>query len=374
MRSATFYIIFFSILILYFTANYYILSRILKLIPHYLKLPISIIIIFSALAFLAGRMLEQHSISAVSDLLIWVGALWMGYFVYLLLGFIAVDASHFIVNIFNTSINYRHSGYISIIILSFFITACGYIVAISPKVKEIPITINKPSSIKELRIAFASDIHLGTIISNSRLQTLVSLINDAKPDLIIFGGDILDEDLKPVIVNNLGELLVQLKSKYGVIAVPGNHEYIGGIDNAIAYLESHNITVLRDDVFTIDTITFIGRDDRRKYSFTGIHRATLESLLKKVDTQGPVIVIDHQPIARHKTASLPIDVILSGHSHHGQLFPFNFITKIIYDMSWGYTKIENTHIYVSSGFGTWGPPIRTSSWSEIVLFTLTFNN
>lgn len=372
MRSLTFYIVFSAILLVYLLANVYILQRIQKLVPHHYKILTAAFVSILALSFIVGRILERYTVCAASDLLIWIGALWLGVFIYLFFGFIIVDSIQGIIHLFTKTYNLHKPAYCLVIIFSIIISFLGYINARTPHVKEITIHIDKPSSIKHLRIAYASDIHLGSIIANSRLQKLVMLINSANPDLIIFGGDILDEDIKPVIENNLGELLVQLKAPYGVIAVPGNHEYIGGIDNAVNYITNHNIKVLRDDIYPIGDIQIIGRDDRMESAFTGQSRLPLNNLVNKLNVKKSVIVIDHQPIAISKTASLPVDLLLSGHSHHGQLFPFNYITAKLYEISWGYKKIHNTHVYVSSGYGTWGPPMRTNSFSEIVIFNLTF--
>ncbi|MCX8124826.1 MAG: metallophosphoesterase, partial [Spirochaetes bacterium] len=254
MRSSAFYFIFSTILIIYLLANFYVLQRIQKLVPYQYKLISTTIISILALSFLAGRILERYTVCAASDFLIWIGALWMGIFIYLFLGFIIIDSIQGIILLFTKSLNFQKIAYGIVIIASIIISTAGFINARVPHVKEIELKINKPSTIKHLRIAYASDIHLGSIIANSRLQKLITLINNAKPDIIIFGGDILDEDLKPVIENNLGQLLVQLKAPYGVIAVPGNHEYIGGIQNAIHYIKNHNIRVLKDEVYTIGDI------------------------------------------------------------------------------------------------------------------------
>ncbi|HOM88279.1 MAG TPA: metallophosphoesterase [Spirochaetota bacterium] len=372
MRSSTFYIIFASIIAFYLIANYYILTRIQKLVPQQFKLFTVAGIAILALSFIMGRILERYTVCATSDFLVWIGALWIALFLYLLLGFLLTDSIAAITGIFFNISNVKRYAYTVIIILSFAVTVAGYINELKPVVKEINITIHKPSSLKQLRIAYASDIHLGSIIANSRLENLVTLINNSNPDIIIFGGDIVDEDIKPVIENNLGELLLQLKANHGIIAVPGNHEYIGGIDKAMNYIKSHNIKILRDELFTINDIQIIGRDDRSKFAFTGEHRAPLEHLIKKVNTNHPLIIIDHQPFAIAKTASYPVDLLLSGHSHHGQLFPFNYITSKLYQISWGYDRINNTHVYVSCGYGTWGPPVRTNSVSEIVILNLFF--
>jgi hypothetical protein len=98
----------------------------------------------------------------------------------------------------------------------------------------------------------------------------------------------------------------------------------------------------------------------------------LDEILSKVDFNYPTIMMDHQPFKLKDVAQYPVDLQLSGHTHHGQLFPFNYITKAIYEQSWGYLKINKTHFYVSAGYGIWGPPIRTVSRPEIIIINLEF--
>ncbi|HET7152240.1 MAG TPA: metallophosphoesterase, partial [Candidatus Kapabacteria bacterium] len=106
--------------------------------------------------------------------------------------------------------------------------------------------------------------------------------------------------------------------------------------------------------------------------FAGKQRKPLEELMRSVDKQRPVILMDHQPFRLEEAVQNGVDLQLSGHTHHGQLWPFNFITKRMYEVSWGYKKKENTHFYVSCGAGTWGPPIRTGNTPEIMHIRLSF--
>ena len=91
-----------------------------------------------------------------------------------------------------------------------------------------------------------------------------------------------------------------------------------------------------------------------------------------MDRSKPVILLDHQPFNLEKSVKEGVDLQLSGHTHHGQLWPLNYITSAIYEVSTGYRKIENTHFYVSTGFGTWGPPIRLGNRPELVNIILKF--
>ena len=183
----------------------------------------------------------------------------------------------------------------------------------------------------------------------------------------------MDEDIKPVIRRNIGETLRELKSPLGTYAITGNHEYIGGVKEAVKYLKEHGIIMLQDTFVLVDNkYWLVGREDRDKSRFTGQQRKPLEELMRGLDLSRPVIILDHQPFNLDRATQLGADLQLSGHTHHGQLWPFNYITKAIYELSWGYKKIGDTHFYVSSGFGSWGPPIRLGNIPEIVQINLHF--
>ena len=218
-----------------------------------------------------------------------------------------------------------------------------------------------------LDIVVASDIHLGTLVGQRRLDKIVDRINSLDPDIILLPGDIVDEDLGPVIKQNLGESLRSLKSRFGVFAITGNHEYIGGVEEASRYLVDHGVTVLRDRVLRInETVYLVGREDRSMDRFTEKTRKPLKDLMAEVDGRFPVILMDHQPFHLEEGENNGVDLQISGHTHHGQLFPLNFITGRVYELSRGYKRKGNTHIYVSNGVGTWGPPVRLGNRPEIV--------
>jgi predicted MPP superfamily phosphohydrolase len=225
----------------------------------------------------------------------------------------------------------------------------------------------------QLNIVAVSDIHLGTIVGRDRFCEIVARINSLQPDVVLLVGDIVDEDLKPVIAQNLGEALKSIRSKFGTIAITGNHEYIGGVDDAMKYLAENQVTVLRDSVIKVNDIVYIiGRDDWSSSQFSDRKRKTLDELMKAVDQNFPVILLDHQPFQLQQAVAAKVDLQLSGHTHHGQIWPLNYLTNAIYEVSWGYKKIGDTQFYVSCGVGTWGPPIRLGNKPEIVHLILTF--
>jgi predicted MPP superfamily phosphohydrolase len=219
----------------------------------------------------------------------------------------------------------------------------------------------------------ASDIHMGTIIGPRRMTKLVEMINSQNPDIILFAGDIVDEDLAPVVRQNLGSALLGLKAPMGIFGITGNHEYIGGAEAAVKYLQDHGVIILRDSVVRVgDSFFLAGREDRDKPRFSGRPRLEVEELLKNTDKSFPVILLDHQPFNLEKAQAAGADLQLSGHTHHGQLWPLNYITSAIYEVSMGYLKKSDSHFYVSPGFGGWGPPVRIGNRPEIVKITIRF--
>jgi predicted MPP superfamily phosphohydrolase len=221
-------------------------------------------------------------------------------------------------------------------------------------------------------VAVASDIHLGTLVSNDKLKRTVAAINLLQPDLVLLVGDVVDEDLGPVLKRDLGATLKTLRPPLGVFAVTGNHEYIGGVEKACQYLTDHGVTVLRDTVVEVGGVALVGREDRSALRFMKLERKPLADLVRDLDRRLPLIVMDHQPFELEEAADLGVALQLSGHTHHGQLWPVNFITGAIYELDWGYLKKGDTHFYISCGAGTWGPPVRTSSRPEIVSIRLRF--
>jgi len=250
----------------------------------------------------------------------------------------------------------------------------GHINTYFPVIRKYEIPINKSAgSLKELNIAVASDIHLGTIIGRKKMEMFAEKINSLKPDIILLPGDIIDEDIAPVLEDNMGSSLEMLKAKYGVYAVTGNHEYIGGAEKAVEFLKKHKIKIIRDTSVFIDNSFYIaGREDSSSANFGGKPRKILKDVIENVNFNFPVILMDHQPFNLDEARKAGIDLQLSGHTHHGQLWPLNLITALVYEKNWGLLKKDNTNYYISSGLGGWGPPVRTVNRPEIIHIKLKF--
>lgn len=375
--------IFFGIVFtVYGLINYYIIRRGLSVVPAEYKTIFLVVTIFIAASYIAGRVFENIWISPISIVLVWIGSFWLAIMTYTFLFLIVVDLFRLVNHFFTffpsflTDNAEQTKRTVALIggILVLCSVAGGFINTKMIAIKKYSIDIKKNAGgLKSLNLAIASDLHLGTINSYEFMYKVGDKLNSMNPDLILLAGDIIDEDLGPVIKYDVGEHLKRLKAKYGVYAVTGNHEYIGGADPAVEYLHKHDINVIRDSVVKIDNAFYIvGREDRSSRQFGGKPRKELSDIMTEVDKSLPVIMMDHQPFNLEQAAQNGVDLQLSGHTHNGQLWPFNYIVEKVYELAWGYKIIGNTHYYVSCGVGGWGPPIRTGSRPEIINIKLNF--
>jgi predicted MPP superfamily phosphohydrolase len=324
--------------------------------------------------FIAGSILERTYTSAFSEWVYRIGAFWLAYMLYLTIAVFLID----IVRIFNYFFHFlpdfsqvmRLKLGLFVFLFASVIVIGGHINALWINVREIPLTIHKKiEGTSEVKILMASDIHLGALIGDRREERLLKIIRNQKPDLVLLCGDLVDGEIAPVLRKNLGKHIQEINTPLGVYAIPGNHEYIGGINKTLPYLKSINIRVMRDEVITLSNgIQLVGRDDR-----SGGATKALSELMAGLDTLKPVIVMNHQPFHLDEVANANVDLHLSGHTHNGQLWPFHYLTEAIFELSWGLRKKGNTNFYVSSGYGTWGPPVRTGNRPEVVLFKLSFD-
>ena len=222
--------------------------------------------------------------------------------------------------------------------------------------------INGEGRFKEsLNIVLISDIHLGYINGNSSMVKLVETVNNLKPDMVLVAGDTIDMHLKPVIEENMLENFKDIKSKYGVFINIGNHDiYGGGVKEFTNKLNSYeNVTVLRDSKVLIDDSFYVASRDN--YS-----KEPLREILKE-SREKPVLYMEHTPDSIDETVENKVFLQVSGHTHKGQFFPGGLFTKRIFKLDYGYRKFQDTNVVVSSGYGTWGPPIRVGTQSEVVL-------
>ncbi|MDR0528268.1 MAG: metallophosphoesterase [Zoogloeaceae bacterium] len=223
---------------------------------------------------------------------------------------------------------------------------------------------------RPLVIAALSDLHLGRSASPEFLRKVVEQIAAAKPDIALIAGDILEYDFDAEDLPAVRAAFARLKLPLGLWGVPGNHEYIGGRGEiSKRFLEEAGIRLLADRWVTLDggagKILLIGRDDR------SVARKTLPELLRDAPEGDFLrILVEHQPFHLEDAEDAGVHLQISGHTHNGQLFPFNWLVAAIYENAHGYSRRGETQYWVTSGAGTWGPRMRTTGRPEIVRIEL----
>ena len=375
-------LVFFSIVLtIYSLVNIYLYYKGLKAVPALQNNRFLYTITFFLLAvlFIIAKILESKHSSVITDALNILGGFWLAFMLYGFFFFLLSDIILLFLRIpgimkGDSILIYRKWSFLIIASTSILLIAGGFINAILPVTREYNITINKPAGeVKTLRIAAVSDIHLGSIIRKRSLKKMSQMIKDIKPDIVLLLGDIVDGEIGPVLRGDLLQYFTWPDCTDGLYAITGNHEFIGGAARTIPYIESKGIRVLKDEIVTLPGgIQLIGRIDRDSFRFYRKERMKLSELMNQVDTNKPVILLDHQPFHLDESAKYGVDLELSGHTHNGQMWPVNYLTAMIYELSYGYLKKGNSQFIVSSGYGLWGPRVRSGSRSEVLMINITF--
>jgi len=224
----------------------------------------------------------------------------------------------------------------------------------------------KPIGSDSLTIVVASDLHLGYHNRREELSRWIDMINREKPDLVLFGGDIVDISVRPLAEEGMAEEFRRIEAP--MYACFGNHEYYAGVAEASRFYADAGIHLLRDSVATVGGLTIIGRDDR-----SNPHRESLAKLMQGVDKSHYLLLLDHQPYRLEQAEQAGIDFQFSGHTHNGQVWPGPLITRKLYECAFGEYRKGATYYYVSSGMGIWGGKFRIGTRSEYVVMKLKQN-
>lgn len=264
------------------------------------------------------------------------------------------------------------------IILTAIILAYGYWNMNDIVEKDYKIYTNKNIREEGYRVAMISDLHYGTVMNREKLQAVCNDIEEAEPDIVVLCGDIVDEKTTIEQMKEATEILGDIKSKYGVFYIYGNHDdaRYSSIpsytkDELKNELLSNNIYVLVDESYEInDDLVIVGRDDEGFSKEEG--RKSSEDLIANIDKSKFILLLDHQPSELNLNSSLGYDLQLSGHTHKSQIWPAGLISELFNfnELEYGYKKIGDYEIIVSSGISGWNYPIRTGSKSEYLIIDI----
>ena len=329
------------------------------------------------LSFIIGFLLQGKGYYFLSAPFTYIGSWVLAAILYFVMVFVLIDVARLLNLVINADfLTFRYAygdekgrlfSLTGCIIVAVFLI-CGYFNAKFPVTRYFKFETEKNIS-QDFKFVLISDVHLGMINGDKFFARLKDKINAENPDFVVIAGDFFDGDPYPVINSKAGEILKEIKTGCGIYAVNGNHEWIGNADFADEFIEKHGVTVLRDSVAKLPFNCYIvGREDlsvRRQK----LNRKSLDTLMQTVDSEAFSIVLDHQP-PRHYTEEETVghDMELSGHTHAGgQLWPLFLVTRQLYENDYGWCHKGKTDFYTTSGYGTWGPPIRTSARPEMVV-------
>lgn len=357
--------------------NYYVFIRGLSILPSitFIKYLYSIIFWTLTLSFFVrmfyGERLPQTAMVVLSG----VAFTWLVAVIYFLLISLSFDLIRVVNHFFDIYPRFIKENYVAAKYISAIVSITGVSLLLlygsyrfnNPHITRLEISIKKALPGDGVRVVMMSDLHLGSSINGEDLSRFVEMINRERADVVLIAGDIADMSLEPLIRWDVAGRLSKIESKYGTYAISGNHEFYGGEKEKIySYLRSSGVKMLIDSVAIAgDSIQIVGRDDK-----TNSKRAPLNEILKDIERTKPIILMDHQPFNLEQAQEEGVDLQLSGHTHNGQFWPGSLIVKWMYELSYGYKMKGDTHYFVSSGIGLWGPKFRIGTKSEIVVIDI----
>ena len=337
-------------------------------------------IVLLALLIVAGLVGGRLLSPAVARPLAWVGYLGLALMFYLLVALAVLELPRFAVRRGSRSADPSRR-----LLLARVLAATAGVAAVGtvgygvtqarrPRLKPITIRLERlDPAFDGYRIALLTDIHLGPILGRDFLADVVARVNQQRVDLVAVSGDLVDGDVETL--GAAARPLAALRSRDGTFFVTGNHEYFSAVEGWLPYLASLGVRVLRNERVEIrrGTAAFdlAGVDDFTAAA-SGVpgHGANLGRALAGRDPNRAVVLLAHQPRVVSQAAALDVDLQLSGHTHGGQLAPFNLLVRLQQPVVAGLARVRRTWLYVSRGVGFWGPPVRVGAPPEITVITL----
>lgn len=266
-----------------------------------------------------------------------------------------------------------HAAFAAVAGLAVLLIVLGWVHARHVRLKTVEVALDKPApGLSSLDAVMVSDIHVGPMFSLARLDKLVAKINALRPEIVFIPGDVLNMETSDEDLDRMAAILRKIESRYGVFACPGNHEYYAKLERSLPALRRGGIDVLEDDARVVAGAFVVAGRLNTEYIVAREKRKPLSEILAGVGLERPVILLDHQPARLADSAAAGADLQLSGHTHAGQLIPFSWINYALWQIGYGSGRVGRMRVYVSSGAGVWGVPIRLGTNSELVRMKIVF--
>jgi len=360
----------------YVIPNIYVFFRVNHLfINKGYKLWYTFIYLLLAFIYPLTRYLPDNEMNFTMEILSTVAGYLLPFYLYLFLSVLGYDLFLLFNRMFRVVsvetrklLKYRLFVFSSLLLFSVAVVIGGLINLNNTRVSHYEITVpRKNSNLDKLRVAFVADFHIHSGLPVSFVERFVKKVNSLNPDLMLYGGDIVDDRKVHPELERITGLFRKIKSRFGVFGVLGNHEFYRGHADG-AFFRQAGIVLLNDSLAKIGgSFIIAGRLDEHFRN-----RKLVREILGDSIPDLPILLLDHRPTQLAEVSKTAVNAQFSGHTHNGQLFPINFIIKNMYELAWGYRQLENTHFFVTSGLRLWGPPVKTTGKSEIMVVDFTF--
>ena len=346
----------------------YVASRVWGLLPpafpkHWLFLAF----LFLWLSYPLGKALAHWRVPFLGYPLELAGAVWMGALFLALIWLFVVDLATgfgFLLTEIYKPMRLAALGLTAV--LSLWALVQGLRIPVAHQ--EVVVMPGLPGSLDGLAVVQVSDLHLGTLMGRRWLDRLAGLVRDQEPQLVVMTGDVVDGGAEEL--ERLKPPLAGIRAPLGVWAVTGNHEFYVGLEKSVAFLQSCGMIVLRDEAReVVPGLVLAGVDDltaRREFRVDG------DPVQKALGSRpgGACVYLCHSPLDAEEAAKLGVGLMLSGHTHNGQIWPFNYLVRLYYPYMTGRYSVGSMTLLVSRGTGTWGPPMRLFARGEITRIVL----
>ena len=324
------------------------------------------VIIVSAIMIIGGFTVGKHCLVAKNKFLTYIAGFSAFISIYLFMFFLILDLSTLILKIFiKNSLFFDnfflYGGFLCLGIV-LFLTIYGFI-----KVQNIK-TVNYEVKIKgfneQYRIVLLSDLHIGHYIGARHIKKVVQAVNNLRGDIVLISGDLINYKNTNECneISTVSQILSELNSKEGTFAVVGNHDPDALDPEFQRFLKDSNIYLLEDDIYSNDKLHILGRTTKLK------PRMSIKQMKEKIHDNLPIFIMDHDPMGIKEAIDEDADLIMCGHTHKGQVFPFNLFVRFLYNKSeaYGISKSGKTYSVVSAGTGYFSMPMRLGSDCEVI--------
>jgi predicted MPP superfamily phosphohydrolase len=361
-----------------FGVHYYLWARLVRdpLLPAPWNGVATTALVVLGVSGLAGFALTRVAPRAFASPVMWVVYTWLGVMFFLFMLLVAADVATLVGRLVHALVaegpvdpdrrqTMARVVAAAVSVLALGVSGLGMANALGQvAIKKVRIPLAKlPAGTTPYRLVQLSDVHVGPTVGGGFITDLVARVNALEPDCIVITGDLVDgsvAELGPHVAPLAG-----LRAKDGVFFVTGNHEYYSGVDDWLAFLSSQGIRVLRNERVPVGPLDLAGVDDWSAKGFGHGHGQDVPRALLGRDPSRPVVLLAHQPQTIAEAETLGVDLQLSGHTHGGQMFPWEYAVKLVTPYVAGLYQHKSAALYVSRGTGYWGPPMRVGAPAEI---------